>query len=159
MPRTRRQTKVQSQNQSQDDDNRDRNEEAPPLHFPRPTRVLDALVQLHVAGLGVLLHVVGVLFCLLDGLILEDDGGGEVFHELVELDDGAFDFLDVVMAGAHGAEDRVGGCGAVGFELLRMFVRTAVLVISSLCGLDTHRCLKHALVAPIRIYRFMYLRI
>ena len=49
----------------------------------------------------------------LDGLFLEYDGGGEIFHQLLQLDHGAFDFLDVVVAGADGAEDGAGGGGGL----------------------------------------------
>ncbi len=72
---------------------------------------------MHVRGFGVRFHVIGVLLCLLNDRVLQDDGGGEIFHQGVELDDGGFDFLDVVVAGAHGAEGGGGGCRAVGFEL------------------------------------------
>lgn len=64
-----------------------------------------------------MLDILGVLLGLLDGLVLQDDGGGQVFHELVEFDEGALDLLDVVVAGSYGAQDGVGSGGAVGFEL------------------------------------------
>lgn len=64
-----------------------------------------------------MLDVFGVLLGLLDGLVLQDDGGGQVFHELVEFDESALDLLDVVVAGSYGTQDGVGGGGAVGFEL------------------------------------------
>lgn len=104
------QTNFQANHKGHDNDNCQTNEEAPPLQLPGAFGVLDAFVELDVAGFGVLFHVLSVLFCLLDGLVLEDDLGGEVFHYLVEFDEGAFNLLDVVVAGADGAEDRVGCC-------------------------------------------------
>ena len=109
-PGLRFQTKVQSQHKPKDNDDGQDDEEAPPLQLSRVSSGPDAFIKMLVAGFGVLFDVLGVLFRLLDGLVLQDDGRGEVFHELVQLDDGALNLLDVVVSGSYRAEDCVGGC-------------------------------------------------
>ena len=93
--------------------------------------MLNALVQLHIAGLGVFLDVFRVLLHVLHGLVLDDDLGGQFFHEGVQFGDGALDLLDVVVAGTDGAENGAGGCAAVGFEL-----RSSVSRVDAVLGWD-----------------------
>lgn len=111
------QAEDQTQHQRENAEDEHHDAEAPPFQPAGAARVLDAFGQLHVAGFGVVLDLLGVLFCLLDLRVLQHDGGGEVFHQSLQLDHRALDFLDVVVAGAHVAEDGVGCGGAVGFEL------------------------------------------
>lgn len=79
----------------------------------------NALIQLHVPCLRVRLDLLRVLLGLRDHGFLDDYGRGEVFEELVQLQEGALDGLDVVVAGADGAEDGGGRGAAVSFELGR----------------------------------------
>jgi hypothetical protein len=110
-------TKVQTEHKTEDDDDGETDEETPPFELPGATGVLDALGQLHVAGFGVLLHVVRVLLDGLHRLVLQHDLRRQFFHQLVQLEDCALDLLDVVVAGSDRAEHCGGGCAAVGFEL------------------------------------------
>jgi hypothetical protein len=107
-----------SQHDGEDDEDDNDDAEAPPLHFARAARVFDALGQLHVAGFGVVLDLLGVLFCLLDLRVLQLDRRREVFHQGLQFDHRALDLLDVVVAGSHVAENGVGRGGAVGFQLV-----------------------------------------
>lgn len=97
------QTKVQTEHQGEDDNDGQTDEEAPPLEFASATGVLDTLVELDIAGFGVVLDVLGVLFGLLDGLILEHDLGRQIVHELLQFQHCLLDLLDVVVAGADSA--------------------------------------------------------
>lgn len=101
MPLLLGQTKVKTQDESEDADDQDNNPEAPPLHLACSTSGCDALVEMDVAGLGVLLDVLGMLLGLLDHGFLDDNGFGQVLKELVELDKGALDLLNVVVTGAN----------------------------------------------------------
>jgi len=58
---------------------------------------------MHVRGFRILDDVLGLLLDLLDRGLLDDNRFGEVLEELVELDEGALDVLDIVVAGANGA--------------------------------------------------------
>ena len=113
-------TKVQTKHETQDDHDGETNEETPPLELPSPTGMLNTLCQLHVAGFGVLLHVVGVLLYGLHGLVLQYDLRCEVFHQLVKVDDCPLDLLDVIVTSSDRAEDCGSGCAAIGFELYNL---------------------------------------
>lgn len=101
--RSRANTKIQAHNKTDDDNNGQTDEESPPLQLPRSSGMLDTLVKLHVSGFGVLLHVFRMLLGRLNWLFLEYDSGGEIFHELIQFYDCAFDLLDVVVTGSYGA--------------------------------------------------------
>lgn len=116
------QSEIQSQHKGQDGDDEQYDEEAPPLHLSRAPRARNALVQMHVSGFGVLFYVFRVLLCLLDHRLLDHDCFGQVLEELVKLDQGALDLLDVIVARADGTEDGRGGGCAVGFELGRVSI-------------------------------------
>jgi len=110
-------SKVQSENQGQDTDDQYDDPEQPPFQPASALSVLDTFVELYVSGLGVVLDVLGVLLGLLDHGFLDDNGLGKVLEELVELHQGAFDALNVVVTGTNGAENSRGGRCAVGLEL------------------------------------------
>ena len=112
------QAKVQSQHQAQNDDDQENNKQGPPLQLAPVLRGLDALVEVLV-GLVEVLHRVVRLLLDRDRLRLGVlDRLGHLLEEEAQLLERGFDALDLDVAGADGAEDRVGGCGAVGFELL-----------------------------------------
>lgn len=67
--------------------------------------MLHALSKLHVCILGVLDDVVRLLFGGLDGGVLDYHCFGEILEELIQLFEGLFDLLNVVVAGANGAKD------------------------------------------------------
>lgn len=125
------QTKVETQYQSEDDDDGQTDEEAPPFEFAGAAGVLDTFVELDVAGFGVVLNVFGVLFGLLDGLVLEDDLSREVFHELLQFHHCSLDLLDVVVPGADGAKHGVGCCRAIRLKLQVMKIRMVPLSVIS----------------------------
>lgn len=72
---------------------------------------------MNIAGLGILLDVLGVLLCLLNHGFLNDDGFCEILEELVELNEILLNLLDVVVTGTDGAEDGGSGSCTVGLEL------------------------------------------
>ena len=84
--------------------------------------MLHALGELHVRVLRVLDDVRGLVVRGRHGGLLHDDLFGEVLEELVQLHHRLLDLLDVVVAGADGAQDGGGGGGAVGFELAYLLV-------------------------------------
>lgn len=90
---------------------------------------------------------------------MQHDGGGQIFHQLVKFDEGALDFLDIVVAGAHGTKDGGGGCGAVGFELEDSWLAFTVRVKAPYRSRGTYRCLEHALVAPVCLCCLLHLGI
>lgn len=79
--------------------------------------MLDPCVELLIALLRVLEDALRALFSGGDSLLLQDYLRGEVFEELIKLDERLGDLLYVVVAGADGGEGGAGGAGTVGFEL------------------------------------------
>ena len=110
-------SKVQAKNQSQDTDDQHDDPEQPPFQPAGALGGIDALVQLHVSGFGVVLDVLCVLLGLLNHWFLNDNGFGEILEELVKLHKCAFDALDIVVTSANGAKNSRSGCCSVGLEL------------------------------------------
>lgn len=106
-------TNGQADNKADEEDD----EGAPPFQLAGAASVCDTLIELDVAGFGVFLDVLGVLLGLLDQGLLNDNGLGQVFEQLVELDKSALDLLDVVVTSTHGAEHSAGSRRTVGLEL------------------------------------------
>jgi hypothetical protein len=110
-------TKVKTKSQTKNDDNDDNNEQAPPLQLASVASTFDTLVELNIAGFGVLLNVLGMLLGLLNHGLLDDDGLSKILEELVQLDESTLNLLDVVVTSTHGTENGAGGGRAVGLEL------------------------------------------
>lgn len=111
------QTKGDADSQTNNDEDDNGNEQAPPFQTTSTAGVCDTLVELNVAGLRVLLNVLGVLLGLLDHGFLNDNGLGEILEELVQLDQSALNLLNVVVTSTHSAKDSAGSSGTVGLEL------------------------------------------
>jgi hypothetical protein len=91
-------------NDRDDGEDDDHDEEAPPLELPRPTRRLDACFQLLVGVLGVIVHLICLLFDLLYLGFLVDDYLVQLLEEQCQLAQCSLDALDVIVTRAHGAE-------------------------------------------------------
>jgi hypothetical protein len=118
------QTKSKTDSQTDDDDDDESNEQAPPLQFASVASTLNTLVELNVTGFGVLLNVFRVLLGLLDHGFLDDDGLGKILKQLVQLDQGTLNLLNVIVTSTHSAEDGAGSGRAVGLELEMVLART-----------------------------------
>lgn len=107
----------ETNNETDDDEDNDTDPEAPPFHPSGTTSTGNTLVKLSITGFGVLLDVLGVLFCLLNHGLLDDDSFGEILKELVELDKSTLDLLDIVVTGTNSSKDGRGSCCAICLEL------------------------------------------
>lgn len=74
-------------------------------------------IQLRIPLIDILHHMRRSLLNLHRRVFLHLDLLGQLLEEEAEFGDGGFDALDLVVAGADGAEGAVGDAGAVGFEL------------------------------------------
>lgn len=111
------QPKIQPQHQSQDTTDQHHDEEAPPLHLPRPARMPVRHIQLRVPLVDILHHVRRSLLDLHRRVFLHLDLLGQLLEQKAQIGDRGLDALDLVVAGADGTEGAVGGAGPVGFEL------------------------------------------
>ena len=136
-------TNGQTDNKTDEEDD----EGAPPFQLAGAASVCNTLVELDISGLGVLLDVLGVLFGLLDHWFLNDNGLGQVFEQLVELDKSALDLLDVVVTSTHGAKHGAGSRRTVGLELQSKSVFRNLVRMSR----GTYGSLEDTLIAPISV--------
>lgn len=88
--------------------------------------------ELGIRVLGVVDDLGGLLFGLCDLGFLVDDLFVELLEEQGQLGHGLFDALDIVVAGANGAEHGGGLAGAVRFELLKLLVICSMVTASEL---------------------------
>lgn len=110
-------TDAESDTQGDAEDDQDDDANADPLELAPPASVLVGDVDLLVAFFHVLHGVLGLLLGALDKGFLLDDHGVEVLHQFRKLRDGPLDVQELVVSGAHVAEDCRGLAGAVGPEL------------------------------------------
>lgn len=76
-------------------------------------------IQLRIPLVDILHHVRRSLLDLHRGIFLHLDLLGQLLEQKAQIGNGGFDALDLVVAGADGAEHAVGGAGAVGSQLCR----------------------------------------
>lgn len=105
---------VREDDDSDDDDDGHADAETDPLLLACGAGLHRSLLELNICLDHVLLCVLGVLLDVLDHGVLLDDDGVEVLEELRELDHGALDLLDRVVALLHRAQRRLGLPAAVG---------------------------------------------
>ena len=91
-------------------------------------------IQLRIPLVDILHHVRRPLLNLHRGVFLHLDLLGQLLEQQAQIGDRGFDALDLVVAGAHSAEDAVGGAGTVGFELWRQGTLAATNPCSSNIG-------------------------
>lgn len=121
------QAKIQAQHQSKDDDDQNNDEEAPPLQLSAVLGVLDAYLQVLHAGFRVSLDLCSLFRSPLNRSFLHHNSFRQVLEELIELDKGLFDVLNIVVTRSDRSQDAVGSTSTVGLELLRRNVSTPSL--------------------------------